>query len=49
VSGVFYRHNGVELVVQQQSQFRDLYSLRDEWSDTRITFAAPTWRRFVTR
>jgi hypothetical protein len=42
VSGaVFYAHNGVELVVQQQSQFCDLWSLRDEWSDTRITFSGP--------
>ena len=42
VSGaVFYRHNAVELVVQEQSQFRDLWSLRDEWSDTRITFSGP--------
>jgi hypothetical protein len=40
-SGVFYRHNGVELVVQAQSQFRDLWSLRDEWSDTHITFSGP--------
>jgi hypothetical protein len=38
---VFYRHNGVELVVQVESQFRDLWSLRDQWSDTRITFSGP--------
>jgi hypothetical protein len=36
---VFYRHNGVELVVQEQSQLCDLWSLRDEWSDSRITFS----------
>ena len=42
VSGaVFYQHNGVELVVQVQSQFRDLWSLRDGWSDTHITFSGP--------
>ncbi len=42
VSGaVFHRHNGVELVVQAQSQFRDLWSLHDRWSDTHITFSGP--------
>jgi hypothetical protein len=40
VSGaVFYRHNGVELVVQEQSQFCDVWSLRDQWNRTRITFS----------
>ena len=38
---VFYRHNGVELVVQAQSQSCDLWSLRDQWSDTGITFSGP--------
>jgi hypothetical protein len=41
VSGaVFYWHSGVEFV-QVQSQFRDPWSLRDRWSDTRITFSGP--------
>jgi hypothetical protein len=38
---VFYRHNGVELVVQAQSQSGELWSLRDRWSDTCITFSGP--------
>ncbi len=38
-STVFHRHNAVELVVQVQSEFRDLWSLHDRWSDTRITFS----------
>jgi hypothetical protein len=38
---VFHRHNGVELVVQVQSPFCGPWSLRDQWSDTRITFSGP--------
>jgi hypothetical protein len=34
---VFHRHNGVELVVE--SQFCDVWSLRDQWSDIRIKFS----------
>jgi hypothetical protein len=42
VSGaVFYWHKGVALGVRLQSQFRDPWSLRDRWSDTRITFSGP--------
>ena len=36
---VFHRHNGV--VRQVQSQCRELWSLRDQWSDTGITFSGP--------
>ena len=38
---VFHRHNGVELVRQVQLQCRELWSLRDQWSDTRVTFSGP--------
>jgi hypothetical protein len=41
VSGAVFRHNGVELVVRAQSQFCDLWSLRDQWSDIGITFSGP--------
>ena len=41
IGAVFYRHNGVELGVQVRSQFRDPWSLRDRWSDIRITFSGP--------
>ena len=39
IGAVFYRHNWVELGVR--SQFRDPWSLRDRWSDIRITFSGP--------
>jgi hypothetical protein len=41
IGAVFYWRNGVELVARVQSQFRDRWSLHDQWGDTRITFSGP--------